>query len=461
MSEQLFDLAILPATGTLAVGFSGGADSTALAHFLSEHVPHERIVLCHVNHLLRGEESDRDEAAARDFARSRGLRFAVLRVDIAEKAKALGIGVEECGRRERYRFFESFAPNENDRILTAHHRDDQAETVLLNLCRGAGLDGLCGISVQSGKLLRPLLHVSRSEIEQYCAAHNLNYVTDSTNQSTEYTRNFVRLRVLPMLRELNPKVGESIAQTAELLGEERTYLNEQTDELLSAARRPYGLSTEVLLAAHPVLRTRAVKRYLEQAGCKDLERKHYDAALACLTNGGAVQLPHGVTVRAAQGVFSAARQSEPIAEPCPLTMGENRLPNGKILCLEKKSASFIKDRQKINNLYFKNLLDCDTMVETPVARTRLPGDRFAPAGRGCSKPIKQIFQECGLPKELRAGAVLLEMHGQLVWCEGTGAAEGYQVTQHTKTVLEITVKEQERITEGNENVRAERNDGRY
>lgn len=441
MSKPLFDPAILPSTGTLAVGFSGGADSTALAHFLSEHVPHERLVLCHVNHLLRGEESNRDEAAARDFARSRGLRFAVLRVDVAAKAAELGMGVEECGRWERYRFFESLAPNGDDRILTAHHKDDQAETVLLNLCRGAGLDGLCGITPTSGKLLRPLLSVSREQIEAYCEEHHLAYVTDSTNLSVDYTRNFLRLRVLPLLRELNPKVSETIARTADLLRDERSYLDEQTEKLLHLAQRPYGLSAEVLTAAPPVLRTRAIKRYLEQAGCKDLERKHYAAALACLQDGGAVQLPHGGTVRMGQGVLSACRQSEPLPGLCPLTPGENRLPNGKILCLEQKSASFIKDKQKINNLYFKNLLDCDTMVETPAARTRLAGDRFAPVGRGCTKPLKQVFQECGMPKELRAGAVLLEYRGQLVWCEGAGAAEGYQVTQHTKTVLEITMKE--------------------
>lgn len=440
MSEFLFDPATLPKTGKLVVGFSGGADSTALAHFLSEHVTPQRLVLAHVNHLLRGEESERDEAAAREFARSRGLRFAVLRVDVAAKAAELGMGVEECGRRERYRFFESLATNEEDRILTAHHRDDQTETVLLHLIRGAGLDGLCGIAPASGKLLRPLLHVSREQIVAYCKEHDLPYVTDSTNQSDEYARNFLRLRVLPLMQQLNPNVGESIAQAADFLQNERSYLDEQTDKLLALARRPYGLSAEVLLAAPPVLRTRAIKRYLEQAGCKDLERKHYTAALACLQDGGAVQLPHGVTVRMGQGVLSAAKQSDPLPNHCPLSMGENRLPNGKVIYLEKKSASFIKDKQKIHNLYFKNLLDCDTMIETPTARSRRAGDRFAPAGRGCTKPLKQVFQECGMPKELRAGAVLLEQNGQLVWCEGTGAAEGYQVSAHTKTVLQITVK---------------------
>ena len=130
------DLSGLPPRGRVVVGFSGGADSTALAHWLLGRVEPSRLVLAHVNHCLRGEASQRDEEAARQFARRFGLAFQVHREDVAALARERGQGVEECGRQVRYRFFQSLAPGEEDRILTAHNAGDNAETVLLHLCRG-------------------------------------------------------------------------------------------------------------------------------------------------------------------------------------------------------------------------------------------------------------------------------------------------------------------------------------
>lgn len=435
------DLSGLPESGRIIVGFSGGADSTALAHFLSGQVPRERILLAHLNHLLRGEEAERDEAAVRGFARSRGLSLVVSRVDVAALARERGQGLEACGREARYEFFDSLAMGENDRILTAHHGGDLAETLLLNLCRGAGLEGLCGIPAKRGKVLRPMLGVSREEIEDYCRENGLSYVEDSTNASAAFSRNLVRLEVLPLLERLNPRVMNALSQTAQLLSADRDYLHAQAGALLEEARRPYGLSVETLKKAPLALRARAVKWFLEEAGCKNLEKKHLDAALSCLEHGGAAQLPNGVTLRRGQGVLSAANAGETRAFCAPLLLGRLRFPGGKTVLFEQKPVSFIKEGQKINNLYFKKALDYDTMVGNPVVRTRRAGDRFAPAGRGGTKPLKQVFQECGMPKDLRGGAVLLELDGKLIWCEGAGPAEGFQVTGRTQKILLVTVEE--------------------
>ena len=137
MSELLAgaDISGLPQRGKVVVGFSGGADSTALAHWLLGRLGPERLVLAHVNHQLRGEESDRDEAAARAFAQRFGLDFALRRVDVAALARRRGLGLEECGRQVRYGFFQSLAPGEEDRILTAHNANDNAETVLMQIGR--------------------------------------------------------------------------------------------------------------------------------------------------------------------------------------------------------------------------------------------------------------------------------------------------------------------------------------
>ena len=168
MSELLAgaDISGLPQRGKVVVGFSGGADSTALAHWLLGRLGPERLVLAHVNHQLRGEESDRDEAAARAFAQRFGLDFALRREDVAALARRRGLGLEECGRQVRYGFFQSLAPGEEDRILTAHNANDNAETVLMHLCRGTSLPGLLGIPARRGKVLRPRLRVySRERLE--------------------------------------------------------------------------------------------------------------------------------------------------------------------------------------------------------------------------------------------------------------------------------------------------------
>lgn len=455
MSKELLvaaDLSGLPGSGLVVVGFSGGADSMALAHWLAGKVDSARIVLAHVNHMLRGEEAERDEAAAREFARRTGLRFIVSKTDVKALAKQKGMGLEECGRTVRYDFFESLAPGENDRILTAHNADDNAETVLLNLCRGAGLDGLCGIPHRRGKILRPFLKVSREEIEEYCCINGLPFVTDSSNLSGEFVRNRVRLEVMPVLRELNPRFVEAVSQAAELLGRDREFLREGAERLIERAERPYGMDAAALLDAPEAVSARALKVWLERQGCGRLEKKHLDEVRACLENGGAAQLPGGVTVRRAQGILSAVREgaAEPfsLAVRLPRNFGEAekmRLPGGKVLILEKKQVFPEKNGQKIHNLLFKNALDYDIITRTLVARTRREGDRFSPAGGSGSKSLKQVFQECSMPAGLRNSAVLLECAGKLAWCEGAGASREFQVTERTCAVLAVTLQ-----TQGNE-----------
>ena len=259
MSELLAgaDISGLPQRGKVVVGFSGGADSTALAHWLLGRLGPERLVLAHVNHQLRGEESDRDEAAAHAFAKRFGLDFALRREDVAALARRRGLGLEECGRQVRYGFFQSLAPGEADRILTAHNANDNAETVLMHLCRGTSLPGLLGIPARRGKVLRPLLRVPRGEIEAYCQAHGLPYVTDSSNLSREYTRNRLRLEVLPVLEELNPSFLEAVARMTDTLSQDSACLEAQAQALLEACRGPWGLDAAKLRQMGDLLRDKA------------------------------------------------------------------------------------------------------------------------------------------------------------------------------------------------------------
>ncbi|MCH5353723.1 MAG: tRNA lysidine(34) synthetase TilS [Acutalibacter sp.] len=458
MNEVFFaagDLSGLPDRGLAVVGFSGGADSTALVHWLKGKIEPSRMVLAHLNHMLRGEEAEHDEACVREFSRKMGLRLVVSRQDIKALARERGMGLEECGRAARYAFFQSLVTGEDDRILTAHTADDNAETILLNLCRGTGLSGLCGIPRQRGNILRPLLSVSREEIEAYCKHFDLPFVTDSTNLTAEFARNKVRLEVLPVLKELNPRVIQTIGQTALLLERDRQFLKTEGEKLLIAAQREYGLSVAVLQDAEEALQRTALRLWLGKNGCTEPKKKHLDALLLCSKQGGTVSLPGNLTARCAQGVLSLSENRE--AQPFSLTVSLSEqslfpkkipLPDGRTLLLEEKPVEDTKNSgkewKKVHNLLFQNAVDYDIIlanlaVKELIVRTRREGDRFSPAGRKVTKSLKQVFQERGMPPDFRRSAVLLELGGELIFCQGAGAAEGFQVTEKTRRALFVTV----------------------
>lgn len=462
MNEELRgDLSGLPDHGLVVVGFSGGADSTALVHWLAGRVDRSRLVLAHVNHLLRGGEAERDEAAAEAFAKSLGLCFKAFRADVGALARERGLGLEECGRTVRYEFFQSLAPGEHDRILTAHNLNDNAETMLWNLCRGTGLSGLCGIPYNRGKILRPFLKVGRDEIENYCEVHGLSYVTDSTNLSGNFSRNRIRREVLPVLEELNPQTVKAMSQTAELLSRDRDFLREEADRLLEKAGRPHGLDTGILGAAPAAVSGLSIRLWLERQGFFHTEKKHFDMIMESLSTGGAVPIPGGGLVRCSGGLLTIDPQEAPEPFCMEVSLGETVLPGGRTLVLEKKEVFFGKSTQKIHNLDFKNALDCDIITAISLtekepgpyrltARTRRVGDRFSPAGRGLSKPLKQIFQELGVPPALRENAVLLECGGKVAYCQGAGVSEEFRVRETTKEAIFVSLRENAGKAEGNE-----------
>ena len=197
----------------IVVGVSGGADSIALLTLLVELG--YCCIAAHCNFQLRGEESERDEAFVRAFTENLQLPLLQVRFDTMAYASQHQISIEMAARELRYRWFEELRQAEGAQaIAVAHHRDDSIETLLLNLVRGTGIRGLRGIQPRNGYIVRPLLECSREEIETWLAKRQMEYVTDSTNLTDLYTRNFIRLRVLPLLEELNPSVRESLARTA-------------------------------------------------------------------------------------------------------------------------------------------------------------------------------------------------------------------------------------------------------
>lgn len=431
------DLSRLPETGRLIIGFSGGADSVALAHVLAGAVDKNRLCCVHVHHGIRGPEADRDAEFAAAFCKAQGLPFLRHDVDVPALAKEMKLGLEACGRQLRYAFFESLITGDQDRILTAHHADDQAETVLMHLLQGTGLTGLCGMPARRGAVERPLLAVTRGEIEAYCAENGLEYVTDSTNEDEGYLRNRLRKQMLPLLKEENPQFLSQLTSLTQELTQTADYLDTQARLLLEQAKTGAGYRLSVFQAAHPALRARALTLCLQQHSTGRITRRHVTAVEENLVNGRSASLPGGVRWGCSRGLLTFCPEGREEAWAVPVGMGETLLPNGKRLVLRQVEPKKCVERRKVNNLLFNSSLDCDTITKVLIARNRRPGDRFAPAGRNGTRALKKLLPELGVPAALREDVVLLADENGPVLLEGCGPAAGHEVCAGTRRVLEV------------------------
>ena len=223
---------MLPSYSTVVVGLSGGADSVALLHIL--HSLNYNCIAAHCNFHLRGEESDRDEQFASEFAATLGVPFHKTDFDTISYSRKNKISIEMAARELRYKWFETLREKENaDAIAVAHHKDDNIETLLLNLIRGTGLKGLTGIKPVNGKIIRPLLCLSKEEIIEYLTKNKLNYVVDSSNKEDQFTRNKIRLQVIPLLQTINQSLSDGLTQTIENLIEAEKIYNHEIEKAIS------------------------------------------------------------------------------------------------------------------------------------------------------------------------------------------------------------------------------------
>lgn len=221
----------------IIAALSGGADSVTLLHCLNElrESLGFEISACHVNHNLRGEDSDKDQAFAEELCRKMNVPIRIFSVNVLDSMEK-HMGVEERARTLRYEAFSEEAERLGAKVATAHNSCDNTETVLLNMLRGTGLKGLCGIPAVRDYLIRPLILCSRNEIEAYCTENNLGFVTDKTNFSTDYTRNKIRIELLPKLLNINPSLHEGISRMTNSLTEDSVFLESIAREKLEEAR---------------------------------------------------------------------------------------------------------------------------------------------------------------------------------------------------------------------------------
>ncbi len=432
---------LLPRGTTVIAACSGGADSMALLLFLlrGRQALGITVAAAHVDHGIRGAAAHADAAFVADFCRRNGVPFFLY------DAMAAGVDIpaspgEDWARRLRYGFLDELAVREKALIATAHTATDQAETLLLRMARGTGVHGLAGIPPRRGPYVRPFLCLTRADTEAYCAALGQAFVTDASNLDTAYARNRVRQQALPALCAVNP---EAVAAMGRLAGQLRTlddWLQAQAQALLDAAGTPQGWQRETLLAAPPPVLEAALCRILAKHGHP--QQRYVQLLQTALQTGhGAVQL-HRDCALCVRGGFLQERFAlpapPPAAPPQPALPGQYALPGGHRLTLTvlpaQKYEKFIKNGAKCK----KGLTCCADYAKiskNALLRTRLPGDRFRPAGGAGHKTLKKYLNERRVPPAQRALLPLLADGHEVLWLWGAGFAEGLAPGPQTAEVL--------------------------
>lgn len=405
----------------VTVALSGGADSVSLLYALLSLKDSLGITVnaAHLNHLIRGEEAERDQKFVTDLCRKLGVTLFTERKDIPKIAKESGMSTELAARKERYEFLSKVAVG---KVATAHTASDNLETMVFNLARGTSLKGLCGIPVKRGIFVRPLILCTRQDVEDYCEQNKIPFVTDSTNLSDDYSRNKIRHTVIPVLKSINSCCEESALRTSFSLLEDSEFLESVSSEILFKNLGEDNLYIGDAQNIPPSVFKRVIKKYFE-ADFPDisLDNRHIkDIYSICLNGTGKLNLPSNIYAVVKDGYLNFKDQNT------------------------KNAVNFavkVTESENVNNLFSNNLIDCDKIVGKWIVRNRLEGDKIRLYKRGVTKTLKKLFTENKVPSEIRGKIPVIADDLGVIWVYGLGVCERTSVTKQTKKILNVEVQE--------------------
>lgn len=422
--------------GGVLIALSGGADSVCLLDLFakaqaSSAFPY-KVAAAHLNHNLRGEESDRDELFCRRLCEEYSIELFVGSEDVNSLAKKIGKGVEEAARSARYRFLNETASNNGlSYIATAHNQGDLCETVILNLARGAGLDGMCSIPKRRNNIIRPILKVSKSEILSYVDENSLSYVTDSTNLSCDYSRNRIRHNVLPELEKLYEGYASNIERSVELLRRDAEYLTEMAGKAFDEVVENGALLTKKAQNLHPSILSRIVKMLYNHYGFSDITEAHITSVCGAIksNNKNFTLSLHKCFAVCERGQMRFAKELCSSPTFCiPIKIGESvTLPSGITLTLS---------REKADGAY---PIKASALGGALTVCSRTNGDTVTVFGK--THKIKRMIADKKLSASEKADLFFLKNDGTTVYSNLPATADFAFARKGDDTIYIITTKE--------------------
>ncbi len=452
--QTIYKYNMISSGDKVLVAVSGGADSVCLLHILNSLKADLgfEVACAHINHGLRGDAADSDERFVRSLCKKLGIRFYVKHEDVGALASEKKLTVEEAGRFVRYNFFAELKKDKGfNKVATAHNKNDNAETVLMRIIRGTGIDGLGGISyVRDDSVIRPILDVSRAGIEEYCRENRLEYCTDATNFDNDYTRNKIRNELIPYLeKEFNSKISDSLVRLANSAEEDSKFINGYSQRLLARLgsplpnRTPNVIHIESFKMADRAIGARMIRLAARKSADIKLERKHIEDIFYLMDKptGTAIDLPGGLKAEVNYGwlTFSGPLDNKAVELSTDgffeeISVGESVYLDsiGKSISLREEDAKAYK--LKIN----ETAADLDKLGNQPLfLRSRRSGDKLVWFTDGRTKKVKKIFIDEKIAQKDRNKIPLICTGDEVVAIVGSRVSEKYKLTKDSERALVI------------------------
>lgn len=437
----------------IIVGVSGGPDSVCLLHLFNKFRNELGVFLyvAHLDHMFRGKESEEDARFVETLCYNWNIPFFSDKVDVPSYAKKSGLSPEDAARCVRYDFFRKVKEQvDAQKIATGHNQNDHEETILMNILRGTGLDGLIGIEAVRESFIRPLIEVQRADIEKYLEQENIHFRIDATNLTTDYFRNSLRLELIPIIRKKYcPHFGQSLRRLSEITRRDLAFLKQETEkaeaDVVSYQAEKAVINVEKFLKQHEAIKYRLARSVVEKLSgdVKDFETRHAKLLVEFIENaspGSMIDLPKNLQGIKEYNTFILSKAS---FDEIPNYNYILNVP-GEILINEIginiKAYIKAKDEIKITPDTDMAYLDYDKIESNLIIRNRLPGDRFKPLGGMGFKKLKDFFIDEKVPRLKRDQVPIVESKGNIVWVGGMRIDDRYKVTGETKRVLVMEMR---------------------
>lgn len=423
---------------TVVCGLSGGADSVCLLLSLLEVSKRLNITVeaLHINHCLRGSESDRDEQFCRELCCRLGVGFHAVSCNVSEYAKKNSLSTEEAARKMRYVQFENFS--QGKKIATAHNANDNLETVILNLSRGTALKGLAGIPPVRDNIIRPILVCTRAEIENYLYSLGQDWVTDSTNLSDDYTRNKIRHGILPIMQEINPSVVETSIRSVSAVRSEELFIEAEVESALEKSRN--GNILTGLDEYNAVIRRRCIAKLLSDNSLP-YSFKRLEEADNILLYGGKINISGNlylVSDKKSIELVSISQNTDELRKT-ELKIGDNSIFEGISFFTELVNCEDLAKNESVNKMLTFYLLDYDKIKGRAVLRSRVFGDRIMLRGRSFTSSVKKLINE-KIPASQRGTLHFIEDDEGTIFAENIGISQRVAPNSETKRLLRICIR---------------------